>query len=216
MKSALFDLDGTLTDSGEGIRNGVQYVLNYYGIQEPDPENLNRLIGPPLPETIRTLYGIEEPEDTVIENKFREYYTDKGIFENRVYNGIPEALNGLREKGFSLFVATSKPQFMAEKVLSHFHLSDFFDGIVGATRDLQLVKKDDIIRELLTRYNLLPQNTLMVGDRKYDMIGANRCGVLPIGAAWGYGSITELLSANAMFILDEPSQMPDFLGRLAF
>ena len=211
MKSILFDLDGTLTDSGEGIRNGARYVLDFYGIREPNSENLNRLIGPPLPETMRELYGVPEKDDAVIENKFREYYTEKGIFENRVYDGVPDALSALKSKGFSLFVATSKPQFMAEKVLSHFDLLPLFSGVIGATRDLSLVKKTDIIKLVLSRYGIAPEEALMVGDRKYDMHGAYDCGVLPIGAAWGYGSCRELLRAGAEFILDEPSDMPFLL-----
>ena len=214
MRSILFDLDGTLTDSGEGIRNGAKYVLDFYGICEPNPENLNRLIGPPLPETMRALYWIDESDDSVIENKFREYYTEKGIFENRVYDGVYDALRALR-RNFSLFVATSKPEFMAEKVLSHFGLLPLFDGLIGATRDLSLVHKPDIIAAVLQKYSLKKEDAFMVGDRKYDMTGAIACGVCPIGAAWGFGSVSELLRANAAFVLDEPSQMPAFFEKFS-
>lgn len=216
MKAILFDLDGTLTDSGEGIRNGAQFVLHYYGLHEPNPERLNRLIGPPLPETMRALYGVPEADDSAIEQKFREYYTEKGIFENRVYDGVREALEELKSDGFSLFVATSKPQFMAEKVLEHFSLTPLFLGTVGATRDLSLVHKPDIIRTLLVKYEIAPENAAMVGDRKYDMIGAFSCGVLPNGAAWGYGSKTELLRADAAFVAESPDELPPLFASLVF
>lgn len=208
----LFDLDGTLTDSGCGIRNGVQYTLRRYGIEENDTERLNRFIGPPLPESLRKFYGIDEPNDLVLESIFREYYNDKGIFENEVYADIPECLRALCEGGCCLYIATSKPQFMAERVLAHFDLTPYFSGICGAARDLKLVEKADVLKKLLSEHpEIETERACMVGDRKYDVLGAATIGIPTVGVLWGYGSREELEEAGAAALVATPSDLTSHL-----
>lgn len=204
----LLDLDGTVTDSGRGIRNGVQYTLRRYGIEETDVTRLNRFIGPPLPESLRQFYGIDEPNDMVLESIFREYYSEKGIFENEVYAGIPDCLGELCAGGCRLYIATSKPQFMAEKVLDHFGLTPWFSGICGADRNLKLVEKADVLKKLLTENPeiKLPE-ALMIGDRKYDVLGAAAVGIPAVGVLWGYGTREELERAGAFTVVDTPSAL---------
>ena len=211
----LFDLDGTLTDSGPGIRNGVRYTLRRYGIEEPDDEKLNRFIGPPLPDSFRRFYGIDEPDDLVLENCFREYYSEKGIYENTVYEGIPDCLKTLREQGLSLYLATSKPQFMAERVLAHFKLTDSFNGLCGAARDLKLSSKAAVIRQLLKQCpEIDPAFAVMVGDRNYDVLGAAQLSMECVGVLWGYGSREELEKAGAAALVRTPEELTALLCRL--
>lgn len=203
----LFDLDGTLTDNSQGITNSVRHALKYYGI-EAENKDLLGFIGPPLYESFEKYYGIKDGHKAV--EHYREYYRDKGIFENRVYEGIPEALETLKKAGKKLYVATSKPEDFARAILDHFELSPYFEGIYGATMDSSRVAKPDIIAFLLQEHPDI-QNPIMIGDREHDILGAKENEIASAGVLYGFGSREELENAGADYILARPENLPELL-----
>jgi phosphoglycolate phosphatase len=208
----LFDLDGTLTDSGPGIRNAVRHALKRYGIKENDENNLNRFIGPPLYDSFIRFYGIDEKEAEKGENYFREYYRDIGIFENSVYDGIEKCLKDLIGGGAKLYIATSKPDFMAEKVLSHFDLKKYFTAVAGADIENGRRTKSAVLEMLLSDHpEINSENAVMVGDREHDIFGASNFGIKGIGVLWGYGSKAELENSGADFIANTPQELSDHI-----
>lgn len=201
----LFDLDGTLTDSGPGIMNCVKYMLEHYGITEYTEAQLRACVGPPLTESFMRFWGFDYPTALEAVEVYRERYKPVGIFENSVYDGIPEALCAFRDAGARLYVATSKPTFMAERVLEHFGLREYFTKIAGATEDERLNRKDDIIEDLLLRLNLSPEERrrcVMIGDRKYDVAGGRKFGLDTVGVYYGYAEAGELEAAGATHVVD--------------
>ena len=212
-KNILFDLDGTLTDSGPGIRNAVQHALKKYGIEENDENNLNRFIGPPLYDSFMRFYGISAEEAAKGENYFREYYRDIGIYENSVYDGIIECLGNLKDSGIKLYIATSKPDFMAERVLSHFDLGKYFTRMCGADIEHGRCSKKDVISMLLAEYpEITSENTVMVGDREHDILGAAQFGIKGIGVLWGYGSEEEFKNSGAIHTVKTPMELFEYLA----
>lgn len=191
----LFDLDGTLTDPFTGITRCIAYALEGLGQKSPAPEDLAWCIGPPLRDSFRTLLG---PDDELAEaavDLYRERYIRQGMFENRVYEGIPEALEDLANGGHCLFVATSKPDIFARKILSHFRLAPFFKEIYGCELDGTRGDKTSLISHVLEQESLAASATVMVGDTIYDMEGAKRNGISGMGVLWGYGT-REVLEAS--------------------
>lgn len=194
----LFDLDGTLTDPKEGITKSVQYALNKMGIREDDLDALCPFIGPPLAESFQKYYHMTEEESLKAVEYYREYFAAKGIFENEVYEDVPEMLEELQEAGRTLIVATSKPTDYAEKILEHFQLDDYFDFVAGATMDSSRVRKQDVIGYALEELELVDYSELvMVGDRRHDIEGAKEFEIPSIGVLYGYGSRKELAEAGA-------------------
>ncbi len=211
-KNILFDLDGTLTDSGPGIRNAVRHALRRFGIEENEKEKLDRFIGPPLYDSFVRFYGIEPEKAKNGEEYFREYYRDTGIFENSVYDGIPECLSALKNSGLSLYIATSKPDFMAEKVVEYFDIKKYFDGIFGAKPDMSISSKKDVITLLRNAHpEITPENSVMVGDREHDALGARAHGIGCIGVLWGYGSEEEFLQCGTMHTVKTPKELSRYL-----
>lgn len=217
IKTVLFDLDGTLTDSGPGIMKGASFALSKFGIDETDTDKLRRFVGPPLKDSFHDLYGIPEEKCWEAITFYREYYTKTGIFENAVYPGIPELLKALKEAGKKVLVATSKPEPMARIVLEHFNLTTYFDLIIGATMDEKLSEKEEIIRLALKmgKENDLVSSDLseviMVGDRNLDIQGAHKNGLKCIGVTFGYGSREELEQADADQIADSAQELQSLL-----
>ena len=199
-KAVLFDLDGTLTDSGEGIMNCVQLALNHFGIPVERRDDLRVFVGPPLRETFPK-FGIPEAEVEHAIEVYRSRYNTVGIFENEPYPGIRELLQTLKERGFRLFVATSKPEASAFRVLDRFELSQYFEEIAGATWDGSRDSKEAVIAYLLKKIGDVDQ-AVMVGDTRYDVAGASAHGIPTIGVSWGYGTADELLAAGAVTIAD--------------
>ena len=197
-KSILFDLDGTLTDSGEGIMNCAALALERLGIPIPPRDALRVFVGPPLHDTFRQ-FGV--PEDQVDEaiRIYRSRYVPIGKFENTPYPGIRELLEKLRAQGNRLYVATSKPEEMAVEVLEHFDLAHFFDHICGASLDRSRIAKDAVISYLLQLHGADGQ-MVMVGDTVFDVLGAAAHGIHAVGVAWGYGSVEEMKKAGAAAI----------------
>ena len=204
-KAIFFDLDGTLTDSGEGIINCASLALEHFGLPIPDREQMRVFVGPPLDKTLIE-FGV--PENRVEEAiaVFRSRYVPIGIFENYPYPGIRELLEKLRSQGFRLFVATSKPEEMALKVLDRFDLSRYFEKICGATLDGSRIEKSDVITYLLAQVDGV-EDTVMVGDTKFDVLGAAEHGIPTIGITWGYGEETDMVKAGAIAIAHSPEEL---------
>ncbi len=200
----LFDLDGTLTDSGTGIIKCVQYALNYMGKPEGDADKLRCFVGPPLHKEFMEYAGFTSKEADKAVEQYRERYSTIGIYENRVYDEIPELLTSLKKQGKTLAVASSKPGVFVEEVLKHFDLKKYFDIVVGSELDGRRVEKEEVIEEVLKRLGISKnrERVLMVGDRSYDVEGARKCGLLCVGAAYGYGSREELQKAGAVYVAD--------------
>lgn len=207
----LFDLDGTLTDPAEGITNSFIHAFKYFGMEIPSYEKLCSFIGPPLPVTIRNEFGFTD-EEKIQEGvrKYREYFSTKGLFENKVYPGIPELLQELKEMGKHLVVATSKPEQFAVQIMDHFDLSKYFDFICGSNMDESRSKKEDVIAYALKLCKLTVDDKasiLMVGDREHDIIGANINNLKSCGVLFGYGSKEELEAAGATYIISKPEDL---------
>lgn len=200
----LFDLDGTLTESGEGIINCVQYALEKLGKKEEHPENLQCFIGPPLKKQFMKYAGLNEEEGEKAVGYYRERYTTTGIFENRLYPKVPELLELLKINNKILAVASSKPEVYVKQILEHFQIADYFTAIVGSELDGSRTEKAEVIEEALRRMHLEEERdkVLMVGDRSHDVQGAISCGLQCIGVTYGYGSREELEKAGAVYIAD--------------
>jgi phosphoglycolate phosphatase len=203
----LFDLDGTLTDPGEGITNSVAYSLKKYGIDVADRTSLYKFIGPPLYESYEVYYGFshEKAEEAVA--FYREYYRDKGIYENRVYDGIREMLTTLDDKGYKLVLATSKPEHFAKIILDHFDLSGYFTEIAGADMAGDRVKKSDVIAYALEKCGAKAEECIMVGDREHDVLGSAEFDIPCIGVLFGYGSREELEGCGAKWIAESAADI---------
>lgn len=207
-KNILFDLDGTLTDSGPGIRNAVHHALHRFGIEENDTAKLNRFIGPPLYDSFVRYYNIDPVEAHKGENYFREYYRDKGIYENSLYDGIKDCLERLCGIGADLYIATSKPDFMAETVLVYFDIKKYFKGVYGARIEEGLYAKTDVLKKLFSENPAVSkESSVMVGDREHDVLGAKSVGISSAGVLWGYGSREELCCAGADFVIATPREL---------
>lgn len=198
----LFDLDGTLTDSAEGITKSVQYALTHFGIRINDLKTLECFVGPPLKEQFMQFCNFSEEEAAKAVEFYRERYSAIGLYENRPYDGIYEMLELLRSHGKILAVASSKPECFVKEILKHFDLAKYFAVVVGSELDGKRTRKADVIEEALRRLNCQEHRecVLMVGDRSYDVEGAKECGLQCIGAAFGYGSREELQKAGAVYI----------------
>ena len=203
-KYLFFDLDGTLTDPMEGITRSVQYALRHFGIEVGDLRALCPFIGPPLRNSFREFYNMSDADAEVAVAKYREYYAPKGIFENRLYDGIPELLRDLRAHGATLVMATSKPTRFAEQIARHFGFTDDFALISGSTPDGSRDAKADVIRHALATLGIgNPAEAVMIGDRRHDIQGAAATGLAAIGVLWGYGSREELENAMPAYIAQD-------------
>ena len=192
----LFDLDGTLTDPGLGIKNSIRYALTKQKRPIPDDTILNAFIGPPLIETFMKYCAVNRREAEALLADYREYFKEKGMFENKVYSDIPKMLEGLKNSGAHLYVATSKPEPFAKRILEHFDLARYFDFIGGSTLDETRTKKNEVIEYVLQKNCLSPEDCLMVGDRYYDIEGARKCGLKVAAVLFGYGDREELNPAD--------------------
>ena len=204
-KVILFDLDGTLTDSGEGIINCAVFALEQLGLPVPSRTEMRSIVGPPLIDSFRR-FGVPEEKLEEAVSLFRSRYNPIGIFENTPYPGIRELLETLKAHGHTLCVATSKPEQMAHRVLTHFDLESYFDTVCGASLDESRSSKDEVIAFLLQK-NGRADNMVMVGDTKYDVLGAAAHGIPTIGVAWGYGEISEMEAAGARAIAATPEEL---------
>ena len=197
-KTILFDLDGTLTDSGEGIINCVIYALDRFGLPIPPRDSLRYFVGPPLHESfVKQGVPADRAEEAVA--VYRERYVPTGMFENTPYPGVRELLEQLKAEGYTLYVASSKPEWMCVEILEHFDLAKYFAQICGATMDTSRTNKEAVI-EYLIQENGKTDNMIMVGDTKFDVLGAKAHGIPCVGVSWGYGTVADMQEAGAAAI----------------
>lgn len=208
-KTILFDLDGTLTDSGEGIINCAILALEHFGLPVPSREEMRVFVGPPLHETF-IKHGVPADQAEEAVRIYRSRYIPIGKFENTPYPGIRELLEALKADGHTLYVATSKPEQMSVEILEHFDLAKYFDRICGATMDTSRSSKEAVI-EYLLHQNGRADNMIMVGDTKFDVIGARMHGIPTIGVSWGYGEICDIEAAGAVQIAQTCEELLELL-----
>ncbi|OUL20782.1 HAD hydrolase-like protein [Nostoc sp. 106C] len=214
MPNILFDLDGTLTDAKPSITRSIQYALLKLGYTPPDADELGWYIGPPIQETFSLL--LKTSDETLLAQAislYRDRFSTIGLFENLLYPQIPATLKILRADGYKTFVATSKPYIYTIRIIEHFGLTSLFDGIYGSELDGTRSAKGDLIGHILLTEKLSPSTVFMVGDRKYDMIGAKRHQVAAIGVTYGYGTEKELITHGADWIAHSPEDIPKLLVR---
>lgn len=208
-----FDLDGTLTDSKPGIIHSVQHALNFFHIHVP-PEQLIPFIGPPLRDSFAPFFDNNEARVALAIQKYREYYTVQGIFENNLYDGMADLLRELQRQGYVLCVATSKPEPFARRILEHFQISGFFSLVAGAELHGPRNSKTDVLRYACAQWGIEDMRScLMVGDRKYDVQGAHAVGMACAGVLYGYGSREELTEARADYLCETVPDLRHLLLR---
>ena len=214
-KAILFDLDGTLTESGEGIMKSVQYALEKMGKPEPETQKLRVFIGPPLLEQFMKYANLDREEAKQAVIYYRERYSSAGLFENRPYPGIENLLKVLKENGFLLSVASSKPEKYVVQTLEYFKIDRYFDEMTGATMDGKRVEKADVIKEALRRLQMSDDrdHVIMVGDKEHDVIGARTAGISCVAVAYGYGTMEELTASGAEKIVGTVEELQEYLLR---
>jgi phosphoglycolate phosphatase len=211
-KVILFDLDGTISDPKVGIIKSLQFALQEMGIIEPEIDKLDCFIGPPIQVSFAEYYHFDEGQTLKAIDLYREIYKEKGMFENELYSDIPLLLKSLQEQGLTLVVATSKLTIFAEQILKYFNIDHYFQLIVGSNLDGTRTSKTEIIQYILNKYkeyNL--SNFIMIGDRKYDIIGANNTEIDSIGVTYGFGSYEELSQSNPTYIAQNVNQLKNIL-----
>ena len=213
-KYILFDFDGTLTVPREGITKSVQYALAKMGIEEPDLKKLEPFIGPPLIDSFQEYYGFTLEEARKATDYYRENFTVKGLYQNELFDGVPEMLKALKENGCVVAIASSKPEPFVQRILDNFEISQYFDYVCGSTLNETRTKKEEVIEELLRRMNLTPEEKkqmLMVGDRKFDVEGAAYFGIPCLGLSLGFAAEGELEKAGAVEIVDSVQEIAEFV-----
>ncbi len=214
LKTVLFDFDGTIFDTVEGITKSIQYALRKHGREEP-LERLRCFAGPPLVDKFMEVYGVDQAEAEALVTDFRERYVPVGVYESRPFPGIRSLLEGLAAAGLRLGVATSKPQNMAELLLERSGLKDCFSVIVGSRPGLNNEKKWQIVEQAMGRCGSSPAETVLIGDTKYDAEGAALCGIPCVGVAWGYAEPGELEAAGAAAVVRDTLKLEKLLKSLA-
>ncbi len=213
--NVLFDLDGTLTDPFLGITRCISHALLALNRQAPPQENLKWCIGPPLKNSFVKLLNSED--DKLAEEAlsiYRERFGSVGLFENKLYKGVPDALRALQEKGHILFVATSKPSVYAKQIIEHFGLQRYFRTIHGSELDGSRSDKTELISHILLSEGIASSETWLVGDRKHDMIGAKANGVRGVGVLWGYGTVDELEASGAQVCIKHPGELATLFNEM--
>ncbi|MFC4772046.1 HAD-IA family hydrolase [Enterococcus hermanniensis] len=207
----LFDLDGTLTDSSEGILASLSYMMNKLSLKIPDDTILASFIGPPLRDSLSTIYGMDNTEVEIAEKVYREYFAERGIHRLAVYPGIENLLNDL-SSNYLLAIATSKPEIYAKQIVEQIGLTHYFTGIFGADLAGRRSKKADVIAYALNKLNT--KEAVMVGDRKFDILGAKANELSSIGVLYGFGSQQELVNAKADIVVESVDELTDAIRKL--
>lgn len=207
----LFDLDGTLTDPFEGITRSVEYALNAFGIEVEDRRVLAPFIGPPLVESLTERYGFTMEDAVAAVAKYREYFAVKGLYENELFEGIPELLSDCRKAGYKISMATSKPTHYARIIAEHFDIARYFDAIHGSSLDGTRITKSSVVAETVAEEHLDPSRALMIGDRRHDVEGAGEHGIRTVGVLYGYGSREEHEAAGAAYIVNDLDELRELL-----
>ena len=206
-RNILFDLDGTLTDPYLGITNAVKYSLQKFNIEERNENTLRAIIGPPLETSFMEFYQFDANKTKTAIGYYREYYSEKGIYENKLYPDIDTILAKIRDAGKTLILATSKPAIFASKILEYFNIDKYFYDITGSNLDGTLVEKDEIIKFIMEKHDLKPETTIMIGDRKYDISGAHKNNIHSIAVMYGYGSKEELEQSKPTYFCENTADI---------
>ena len=215
IKAVLFDLDGTLIDSSEGITKSAQFALDYYGIEEPDLDKLRKFIGPPLWESFVKFYDFPKEKALEAVDKFRERYNVTGLFECCLYPGVRECLEELRRRGYLVAVASSKPEVTCKRILEYHGALELFDSISGATMDGRIETKEQVLDQLFERWpDVSRDEMVLVGDTVFDVKGAGQTGLKCIAVSFGFGNVKEMLDAGAICVCDEMMEVVDVVENL--
>ena len=208
-RALFFDLDGTLTDPREGILNSIQYAADFYGVRT-DRNDLYKYIGPPLKDTFTELISADKAMEAIL--KYRERFdAGGGLFENTIYPNVEETLRKLKDMGYILCTASSKPQVFVERILDHFDIAKYFDYIGGASLDEKRSEKSDVIRYVLDLAGIRNDEVLMIGDRKFDLIGAREMNMDAVGVLYGYGDYEELSGEPNIALINNIEELLDVL-----
>ncbi len=199
----IFDLDGTLSDSKEGITKSVQYALKKVGIIEENLDNLNHFVGPPMVEEYRKTYGMSEEKAYETLHYYRERYVPTGIYETKIYPGVMEILESVKQKGLRIGMATSKPKGMAIEVAKYLEIKDYFDIICGADLHGPIQSKASVLNKLFENSTFKKEESVLIGDTKFDVEGANQVGIDSIGVSWGTGTKEEMKDHGAVEVFDD-------------
>lgn len=213
-KYIFFDLDGTITESGPSITSSVAYALDKLGVPVGDPARLNKFVGPPLAESFIKYYGLSAKKAAEGVVYYRDYFLEKGIYNNRIYPGMEESLKALQDSGKILVIATSKPEPHAKKIAAYFGFEKYFSGIFGGALDGSRLQKWEVIRYALEELGLSEKESgqvLMVGDRENDIEGARRNGLDSMGVLYGYGDLQELQTAGADYIAESTRDISEMI-----
>lgn len=211
-KCILFDLDGTLFDSSEGIKMCYRKGLAHFGIVIENDSELDKVIGPSLYDSYSQFFGLKGDEVTEAVRIYRELYSSDGIYKVRMYDGVEKMLDSLKQNSFTICLATSKPHVMAQRILEFSGLKPYFDVVCGANLDGSMSDKVELISECLKLSDFTDKSRIfMVGDRFYDIVGAIRAGVHSVGVTYGFGSHQELSDAGAEYIADSPQMVAEWL-----
>ena len=216
IRNILFDLDGTLIDTGEGIMKCAAYSLKTLGIEVEDYRKLSFFVGPPLVHTYTTRYGVDMEKARELVKIYRERYNPIGVYECELYPGVRECLESLKSDGYKLYVASSKPEHMCRLLLEHFGISMLFDDVSGATPDGRIDTKSQVLSELFRRHIKddpgFAGSSILVGDTKFDILGANDMGISSLGVSFGYGSPEEMKTLGAAWIADSMPQIYEYFS----
>ena len=215
IKAVLFDLDGTLIDSSEGIIKSVRYALSHFGMEEPDTDRLYQFIGPPLSDSFRNLYGFSEEKALEAVEVYRQRYNRTGIFECRLYPGAEACIKALKQQGIRIGMASSKPELSCRRILEHFGILSLFDEVVGATFDGTRDRKEDVLKEAFRRWEDLSLSQMcLVGDTVFDAEGAARVGIDCIAVTYGFGNLEEMKRTGVAAVCEHIDELPELIDML--
>jgi phosphoglycolate phosphatase len=210
-ESVFIDLDGTITDSGEGCINGIRYMFERIGYAENDEKRLRAFVGPPVKKHLVREYSFSEADAAYAYAFYREYYDDKGVYENSLYDGIIESLTSIKQSGKTLYIATTKPMLLAARVLDMFGLTGMFSDVFTARHESGIYEKSEVLESAVSELGSVPC-PVMIGDRCYDILGGRHVGFDTVGVLYGYGDEDELLGADCDFTADSPQDLAVLLG----
>ena len=214
-KAVFIDLDGTITESGEGCMNAARYMFEKAGYEENDEVRIRAFVGPPVKHHLINAYGFPEEEAARIYAYYREYYLSKGMYESRLYDGIEDALCAIKSSGKALYVATSKPEIMAIPILERYGLLGIFDAVFGARHEEGIFDKTQVLEYAMNRLGGAPAGSVMVGDRSHDILGGRAVGIDTVGVLYGYGDRKELMDCGPDYLVDTTADLAALLGGAA-
>lgn len=214
-KPILFDLDGTLIDSSEGIIKSVIYALKHYGVEEKDTEKLRVFIGPPLYQSFMKYYNFSKEQAIEAVDVFRERYNVKGLFECSLYPGVEACLKKLKENNHWIGIASSKPEITCKRILEYHNVLQYFDEVSGASMDGSVETKEEVINQLFSRWpDVSKDNMVLVGDTIFDIKGANAMGIKSVAVSFGFGKVDDMVKEGALEVCNHMDELPQILGRI--